>query len=362
MIVYYVTFALAILLAWLAQRFGRPSSESERLQGGRTVVPNGFFALLCALLLILVAGLRWQVGTDYGAYRINYTAYANHVWTALIRYQEPGINLIAWISRLLYDDYATMLFLAAALTVGLFVGTSKRYSLDFPFAIAIYLMVGAWHGCFNGVRQYLAAAVLFAGHRYMLERKFWRYALVVFVASLFHTTALVMILPYFFMTRKPDWKQFLVMLLGVILIRYSYDAIFDLVGFYKGHDIVIDEYVTNEVNPLRIAVAFAPVVVYLFFTDKRSMGKADYFYINGILLNAFALFATMNSTYLARACIYTESYLIIGYGYLVRLIKDKRVRWLALFFICILYWFYWWYSISESGSLNHFQWIWNRSN
>ena len=39
----------------------------------------------------------------------------------------------------------------------------------------LYIFIGAWHGSFNGMRQYLAAAILFSGHRFIKERKFKEY-------------------------------------------------------------------------------------------------------------------------------------------------------------------------------------------
>lgn len=323
--------------------------------------PTVYFAVLIGILLILVAGLRWRVGTDYGGYMANYEGYAKNIWKALIGYKEPGICVVANIGKLIYDDYATYIFLCSVFTIGAFVMQIYKYSKMYPVCIMLFLFIGTWHGSFNGVRQYLAAAVLILGHRFIIDKKFVKYALIVFIASLFHTSALVMILPYFLLNRKISFKNMLIIVIGTIIIRYSYDFVFDLVGLYKGHEVSMSSYTTNSVNILRIGVAYAPLLVFLVFGDKKDLSKEETFYINGIILNAFAMFATMNSTYLARAGIYTEIFPVIGYGYLLGRIKDNRLRNIIVAVVLILFAAYWWYSISISPDLKTFKWIWNRT-
>lgn len=352
-------FALLSALPTRRQRLNCAQAEYEGREYENR--PTGFFVLIIAAILIFVAGFRFYVGSDFGAYYKNYDGNFDSFFQSLIHYEEPGIRFIAWLSRLAWDDGGAVIFLAAAVTISAFIIQIYRHSKLFPVCIMLFIFIGAWHGCFNGVRQYLAAAVLIMGHRYILEKRFWLYALFVFLASLFHTTALIMILPYFLMNREINIKNMLIIIVGTIIIRYSYDTIYNLVGFYKGHEVTLNQYATSTVNILRIAVAFAPLIVYAVFCDKKGLSQEETFYINGIILNAFALFATMNSTYLARASIYTEIFPVVGYGFLLCRIREKRLRNVIIAIVLICFAAYWWYSIFISSALNNFQWIWNRT-
>ena len=66
-----------------------------------------------------------------------------------------------------------------------------------PLSIALFVLLGTWQGSFNGVRQYLAAAIIFAGHSLILNRRFKLFLLVVLMAALFHISALVCLAFYF---------------------------------------------------------------------------------------------------------------------------------------------------------------------
>ena len=69
-----------------------------------------FNLFIAAAVLVLVAGLRYRVGTDYAAYASNYYDYIIEVWQSIKSLDEPVIRIIAWIGSKFYNDYASMLF------------------------------------------------------------------------------------------------------------------------------------------------------------------------------------------------------------------------------------------------------------
>ena len=84
-----------------------------------------FFFLLSAIPLILVAGLRWKVGTDYGTYA---GIYLNNSGNFNIDLYEPGFDMLSLISSFISEDYFIMFFISSVLTIGLFVWTIYKYS------------------------------------------------------------------------------------------------------------------------------------------------------------------------------------------------------------------------------------------
>ena len=359
----YYFVALAVLVIGFAGQAQDDNMNPVSMEAnGKHSRLHNTAALMIAIILITVAGLRFNMGTDYTGYSKYLDRYANGAWHNLIRYNEPGIGFIARACRFVYDDYPLFMFACAAITIGLYSFQISKYSPTFMVSFLVFLFGGCWTGAFNGVRQYLAAAVLFAGHRLILEKKFWKYALVVFVASLFHVSALVMILPYFLLRRKVDLKQIVLLAVGAVIIRFSYDYILDFIGFYKGQALSSNySYITNSVNILRIAVSFVPLILFGLLCDKKNMTNEETFYMNCIALNAFGMLATMGSTYLARLGDYTFATVTIGYGFFLNRIRDRRTRRIVTFFAIVLYAVFFWYEVSISPALRDFQWIWNRT-
>lgn len=321
-------------------------------------------ALLTAIILIFVAGFRWRVGTDYWTYSSLYSTYKTEVLTSIKTFDEPGIRVVSYVSSLIYDDYAMMFLISSIITIGLFVWTYYRYSDAFFISILLYIFGHGWTGSFNGVRQYIASAILFSGHKYILEKKIWKYLLIVFLASLFHISAAPMILLYFVPQANINKKRIIILLIMTIILFFSYDAIFQVINevfISLGRETIVGNgaYSTQNINPLRILVMIAPAFLYYFITPKSRLNSKDFFYINMIIINATIFLISINSAYLARFALYTTPYIPIGFPIIFKGV-NKKITLNILYFSLVLYLFYWGYDVMITPNLRNFQWIFER--
>ncbi|MBQ4104915.1 MAG: EpsG family protein [Clostridia bacterium] len=317
------------------------------------------FVFICTAILACVAGLRYYVGTDYGSY---YRGYANTAaeFTELIKtWDEPGLSVIAKFLMFFSEDGAVFVFALAAITVFLFVFMLAKHTDDFFFVVMLYIFTSCWSGCFNGARQYLAAAILFAGHRYIFERKFIHYCIVVFLASSFHITALIMLPMYFIITKRLSLQKIVFILVSGIALVYSYDFLFGLVGILKDSETggADTTYAQNDIHPLRIAIAFAPIVLYLFFAlQKKTFSEEENFYMGFIFVRAAIIFGTANSAYLNRVGIYFAPFIPLALEVLINKF-DKKQQPLIKAIILILYAILW---IYIDASQTEWGWVFNR--
>lgn len=317
-----------------------------------------FNLFIAAAVLVLVAGLRYRVGTDYAAYASNYYDYIIEVWQSIKSLDEPVIRIIAWIGSKFYNDYASMLFLAAVVTIALSMRTIYKNTDKFLFATLLYIFLGCWTGLFNGVRQYLACAIVFAGHRFIFEKKFLKYALVVFLAFLTHKSALIMIVFYFVANRKITVMNMVILALGTVVLLYSYDYVFEIIGWAREAPLPRDTYITSSVNPLRIAVAIAPALLIPVYLKEIEINPEKTFYANWLIIHGAMMVATSRSAYLARMGIYTGIFTAIA---LPRILdKKSRQNFILETAIIVFYFAYWWYEIMTSSYLIPFRWIWER--
>ncbi|MBR2883984.1 MAG: EpsG family protein [Clostridia bacterium] len=360
MTTYFIVIFLIIIFAYFAQKniIKKAASIANEFVIIKPTMTKMFFIFIVGVL-VFVAGFRYYVGTDYGAYYGQYLRFANSFWESLKNFDEPGYGLIALISLKLNLGGEGAIFIAAALTNIIFLITIyKNTDMLFP-ATLFYIFLGCWHGGFNGVRQYLASAIIFSGLRFIKERKFWKYALVVFIAFLFHGSAIMMIFPYFVVYNKISFKN-IAFLIGLsLIILFSFSEVLEFTGFLLQEDLSDEgEYLTNSVNTFRILVAIAPALFFLFLYQKRTITKEQQFWFNMLILNGIVMFATSNSTYLARVGIYTVPFSTIG---IPELIKGSNIKQKKAVTIIILVAFaaFWLYELSNSDGLNNFRFIFN---
>ena len=179
--------------------------------------------------------------------------------------------------------------------------TVYRNSTQLFMAGMLFVFLGCWHGAFNGVRQYLAAAIIFAAYPFLRNRQFWKWTLFVFIAFLFHKSAVVMIVPYFFAHRKIDWKNILFVIACSILVFYSYDRLYGIIDTIMGEEIKWSySYMSHSLNILRVLVGVAPAVYYLAAFRNIEKDEDTVFWLNSLIIHAVAIVVSSQSSYIAR--------------------------------------------------------------
>lgn len=357
--VYYATILLTALFSIMAELF---SCRHTGMAGSLKNEPRltKLLLFLAASILIFVAGLRYNVGADYGAYsKLGFQIF-DDLEESLQTFDEPGLRILVRILSWFTDDGAYITFTCSVITIGLFLFTAYKNEPSYAMVTMLFILVGIWSGSFNGVRQYFAAAILFAGHRLIYERKIWKYLLCVFIATCFHLSAVVMVVLYFLLRNKLTARNIILLVLGTAIISANYDTIFSLIGLLKVSDTASQTvYANTTVNILRVLVACAPAGLCLILYWGKETTEEQTFYINALIIHASAMVAASDSAYLARITIYTSPFVVVALPKLIRF-DNKRLETLTRIGIIFLYAVFWYIGISESNVLREFHWIWER--
>ena len=353
---YYITVILVLLFTLVAGK-----NRKQLISEDNYILYTGDKAykitvVFSTLILIFVSAFRYQVGTDYMGYYFSNQIRAAKLWEDLRNFNEPGLDLIATISNLISTHPVYFFLLVAIVTVPLNIIPIAKYSDYLWLGVLLYIFTGAWHNSFNGVRQYLAAAILFSGHRYILKRELKKYVLIVMFASMFHRTAFVMLPVYFLVGRQFTWKNAFLIFAGTLVIRYSYDFLFSIMSTLKGHEQSQYEYMQTSVNELRVLSTIPPIVLAMISGWDFRNQPENAFYLGLLVVNAGFMIGTSGSAYLARAAIYTEIYTTIAIPRFLNAFNESTKR-LLTFMVVVLYAVFWWYELSTRDSLNNFHWI-----
>ena len=322
------------------------TGESYKYRYGRC------FAIISGMILAVCAGLRYCVGTDYGNYCNMWWRYISDWKTDILTFNEPGFSMLTKISSLVYNNYASMFFVVSILTIGLYVRSLYRYSPEFGSAIFLYILYGEWQHSFNGIKQYLAAAIVFAGYGYLKDRKLIRYVIVVLLASCFHISALVMMPVFYLCDRKVTIKNIALLILCGIAISASYERVFSVVENIDA-SFTINEYVTEGVKWQRVLLSFFPLLLSVQCWNDLKWDSNFRCSFNLAMLNSVIMVACMNSRYLTRFSYYTQIYAVMLLTQLFPKM-EANARWYKII-IYIVYALFW---VIETQT--GFYWVFNR--
>lgn len=292
--------------------------------------------LFFSTVLILFAGLRDGVGTDWKAY---YNFYVRTTQKVELAYS--GLNNLFSSFGLPYNAFLVVTNLISVGLIARFLFSHSRFYLlgVLLFYSNLYLYYN-----FSGMRQSLAIAVTCWSFTYAKNRKIFVFLLLVSLATLFHSSAFIFVFAYFIPRSKMTYSVVFWAIIGFIILYYSLDAVSHFLTLYTGNNA--DYYVNVIEKPesllslfiIGILVRSVPLIVLYVFRNSI-YGSDTMIYMLNIYLFGYALYLT---TYVispdigVRLSSYFLIYEIAIVGLLLSLLKVKRTKFIIMYVFSLI--------------------------
>ena len=295
----------------------------------QTKVPL-IFAVMTFGYIIFWAGVRSGVA-DTRTYIEMFNAYPSNLsdvtefWNS--DNKAPGFLLFNILFKsLVSSDYHLWLMTIAVISGICVMYVLYQKSEDFFYSAFLFVVTLNFFWMFNGIRQFLVAAILFALSDWIKERKTGLFILAVLLLSTVHYTAIVMIPMYWVATGKPFGKKIMlfiaVLLLCVIYIEPFIAALESSLAD-TGYSGFSEQFAMDDgVNPIRVLVmCVTPAVA---FVGRKIIAKENDAYINicvnmSVISGGLYFIGMFTSGILVgRLPIYFELYNLVLLPYLIR--------------------------------------------
>lgn len=164
---------------------------SEVLSRKRSIYLS-LLAFASMLPLVLVAGLRKDIGADYGAYDLMFREGWSYV-------TDPGWYALSSVMGIFTNESTWLFLVSACITVGIFYFVIYKYSTNILLSIFLFATSGLYLYSLNVTRQYISVAicllVYFCVKDLVASSKKQRAisAALLFIATLFHKTTLFVV-------------------------------------------------------------------------------------------------------------------------------------------------------------------------
>jgi len=337
MTVLWLNLGFVYLFSTLARYFAKP----PLLLG--TVKPRMLYVIPVLMCMVLVAGLQNNIGdTVYYIHTFNITEFT---WEDMKSGKDVGFVMFQMVLQMFTKDPQVLIFVTALITNVLIVMTFYQYSRAFELSLYVYITSGLFLVSMNGIRQFLAAAILFAATKYLIEGKWKTYMLIVLIATTIHQSALVLIPIYFIVRRRAwTWTTTIFLLLSILLvIGYGQlsTVLFSAIentqyGHYKN-------FTEGGANVLRVIIYGIPLILaYLGRAKLRKLCPySDYIVNLSLLAFIFMLISTQNWVF-ARMTIYFGLYNIILVSWICKLFagKDQKLVYYGILGCYVVYFYY----------------------
>lgn len=340
MTVLWVNLAIVFLFSFFSRYF----SNTLVLNGSIvTIKPNKLLAFGTIISFILVSGLRNNIGDTpfyMHSYNIN-----DFTWELVKSQDDIGFGVLQMILQRYSDDPQILIFTTAVITNVLIIIGLYKYSRLFELSIYVYITGGLFLVTMNGIRQCIATAIIFSATKYIIEGNWFKYILVVVLASFFHQSALILI-PIYFLVRYRAWtKATLILLFFSVIIVLGFDQ-FSKLLFSAIEDSqygVYSEFSEGGANIIRVIIFAIPLVIAFFGREKLRIiyPESDFIVNMAIVGLSFMIISTGNWIF-ARFNIYFELYQIILISWIIKVFREKDQK-LVYYAIVVCYFAYYYY-------------------
>ncbi len=191
---------------------------------GNTKVNRHKFMTFVIIVLILQSGLRHlAVGSDTYSYYQEFELLIRTPWDMLffnkaiigetgnLVIKDPGFQVLQKAFCTIFPSFRLFLFAIAIFFFVPFCRMAERYLTSFKQIFLFFCIYQALYYDFfsvTGLRQTIATVAILVGIKYIEEKKWLKFLVIVFIASFVHKSAFV-ILPFYIVGRLPKSKYWL---------------------------------------------------------------------------------------------------------------------------------------------------------
>lgn len=303
-----------------------------------------FWMIIVTVILILFAGFRTGAIGDTGMYMHSYRLYVSNPET--IRFdRDAGFTILNLILIQISSNPQILVFVTSLIINLCNMIIFYKYSSYLELEIYIYIASGYLTVTMNGMRQCIAAAILFLFTYLIIKGKFKIYLGIVLLVSTIHASALIMI-PIYFIVRQEAWSKTVIVMIilscmGVVFYNILSPILFKLLENtqYAGYS----EFNEGGSSILRVMVNIVPVfLAYIKRNELKKIWPESNIFVNmGILNVIFVAFGMFNWIF-NRFSIYMQLYNFILIPYIIRYCfkeKERRILYVGVL-VCYFIFFY----------------------
>jgi len=352
MYIYIITLFILFFFSFLDVRYKLTSEQRKWL------------VFISYTVIVLQVGLRWETGTDWNSYLDHFRSTSKFIEISPFRNgMELGYNIFVWAIRILTAKYSIFLILHSVIFYLLIFKSFQRYT---PYIfLTLLLFYSITLGLWGSNRQLIALAICLYSLRYIVEEKPVIFFALIFLATMFHISAILFTV-YFFLNRNLKPALFVsVLIISFVLGRTTipnkiFFGIADIVGgsaatkalFYINN---ANEYMSEHSLSIIGLVKRIAFLTVFYVNGKKLIPQLPFYrlLLNGYFLGIILYFLFSNSLLImvSRGSLYFTAIEPLLLSSQLLLFNKKENKIVLLFLLFIFSFFFMYQSIGTYSDL-----------
>ena len=335
MAAYLVGIAYIILAPHVWGQIAKDASKGKK-----------WYIISVCTLFTLMTGLRsLEVGADTINYKVSYEIVANTSWRELLTnfytyihstdgilqnnsLRDPAYNCFVKLTQIVCCDYRFYMFvmgLVVNIPLGKWVyDNSKRPYMTF---LVYFILKYSFYGT-TGYRQTIAYTLAtFVGYKYVKERRFVPFLIVIAIAFFFHKSVLIVLLFYIVANKKITLSYIICALLGIggtFIFRVQFSQFWKQISGYG--EMYTGQYEGAGTWTFTMMLVLVLIVSLVFKHLILNYDRQATHYLNAIILAAIFVPLTFINPSSMRVVEYFSIYLTLLLPDMLNIVQEKDRR------------------------------------
>lgn len=291
-------------------------------------VRKGVCCFVVFTAILLLVGLRHPtMGLDLAGYLQSYHRLHDMSWTdvfaldSYLNYEKGYVIFNKIIATITFGSEQIFLFVCAMLATVPIGYTIYKKSQDTLLSTVIYLALPIFLIQYSALRQGIALGICFLSLTFIEEKKFWRFVMLILLATCFHYTSVLFVLAYVvYHVRIPEKARWGLLLLFPVVF------VFRLPLFNMLSRLLKTGAVATQTNAVTMMLVFCMIYIFIVFLfhgeneDAQANGYMNLFFCACIC----QIFSGVYSTAI-RVGYYFMIALVLLLPMAIGRIKDERI-------------------------------------
>jgi len=227
--------------------------------------------------------------------------------------------------------------------------------------VYLFFTMGYFGGTLNTIRHNIAIVILLISFDFIIKRKFIYFAALVFLATLFHNTAIIFLLAYPMVMLRLTYKTILFSLCTAFAGYLFFPIILNVIisflprySYYLGGKYLDGNIRMATVLDILVSISILLIGLIIYYQNKKTVQSKsslqNEFYVARIrefeIMSIFALvgivisFISLNFNLLDRAGTYFNVFSIVYLSNALKQINNSKLLAFVLSFVVILFFIY----------------------
>lgn len=304
-----------------------------------------YYCLIITTQLLFLSCVRSiQTGGDLISYKLGFDAVQSISWDKLYTLKgisfygniETGWHYLAKALSLIANNFRIVIVFNGALLmtiIGLFIYQNSRCKW---LSFYLFITLGYYGHSLSAIRQYLAISILIISMNFVKKRKLLSFLACIFLASLFHKTALCFAIVYLYPMFKLTKKYWCISAIFAFISLLASKPILNLIINLAGYESY-RKYIGNGNGEGMLLMLSAYLIIVVIYRKQLQKTEKNYTLYISMLVTAIILnISALQFLLMGRLMEYFHIILIILLPNTLACIQNYRTKYVGTLIICLL--------------------------